>query len=95
MMEDTSPLTFSFKKKMQAVQITSSSNLLKHEKKVSIDPELLFRRLITVWTDDQQNEALRNELSQQPMSIFDDEGFMRDPKKSEIGNQIVGEIQFP
>ena len=53
MMEGTSPLTFSFKKRMQAVQIPSSSNLPKQEKKVSIDPELLFQRLITVCTDDQ------------------------------------------
>ena len=58
-MEGTSPLTFSFQKVMQAVQIPSSSSILAKQTKVELDLELLFQRLITVCSDDDWNDALR------------------------------------
>ena len=48
-MEGTSPLTYSFKRIMRAVQIPTSSNILnKKDAKVSLDPELPFQRPTTV-----------------------------------------------
>ena len=88
-MEGTSPLTFTFKKDMQAKQIPASSNILTKETKITLDPDLLFQRLITVCTEDEQSDALKHELAHHPMSLFDDEGFMRDGKKSDLGKYIV------
>ena len=50
--EGTSPLTYSLKRIMQAVQMPTSSDILNKDTKVSLDPELLFQRLITVCSDD-------------------------------------------
>ena len=51
-MEVTFPLTYSFKRIMQAVQMPTSSDILNKDTKVSLDPELLFQRLITICSDD-------------------------------------------
>ena len=91
-MEGTSSLTFSFQKVMQTVQIPSS--ILAKQTKVELDPELLFQRLITVCSDGDWNDALKHELAHHPMSLFDDEGFMRDPKKAELAKYIVSEYTF-
>ena len=89
-MEGTSPLTYSFKRIIQTVQMPTSSDILnKKDAKVSLDPELLFQRLITVSSDDDQNDALKYQLAQYPMAPFNDAGFMRDSKKNELGNHIA------
>ena len=95
LMEGNSPLTFSFKKEHQGKQIPNSTSSITSEKErnISIDPELLFQRLITV-CGDETNEALKYELSHHPMSLFDDKGFMRDSKKPELGNYIVKQFPF-
>ena len=68
---------------------TSSSILNKKDAKVSLDPELPFQRPITVCSDDDQNDALKYELAQYPMILFNDAGFMRDSNKNELGNHIA------
>ena len=89
-MEGTFPLTYSFNRIIQAVPMPTSSDILnKKDPKVSLDPELLFQRLITISSDDDQNDALKYELAQYPMSLFNDAGFMRDSKKHELGNHIA------
>ena len=61
---------------------TSSDIFNKNDAKVSLDPKLLFQRLITVC-------STKYELAQYPMSFFNDAGFMRDSKKNELGNHIA------
>ena len=94
-MEGTSPLTYSFKRIMQVVQMPTSSDILnKKDAKVSLDPELLFQRLITVCSDDDRNDALKYELAQYPISLFNDAGFMRDSKKNELSNHMLNNTPF-
>ena len=88
-MEGTLPLTYLFKRSMPAVQMPNSSDIFnKKDAKVSLDPELLLQRLITVGSDDDQIDALKYELAQYPMSLFNDAGFMRDSNKNELGHHI-------
>ena len=49
---------------------TSSDIRNKKDAKVSLDPEVLFQRLITVCSDDDQNDALKYELVQYQISLF-------------------------
>ena len=93
-MEGTCLLTFSFKKVIQAVQIPSSSSILAKETKVALDPEFYFQRFTTVCLDDDQKDNLKHEFAYHPMSLFNDEGFMQNLKKSELGNYIVGKYIF-
>ena len=59
-MEGTSPLTYSFKRIMQVVKMPTSSDILnKKDAKVSLDPELLLQKLVTVCSDDDRNDALK------------------------------------
>lgn len=80
---------------MQAIQIPSTSYVYdKNRQEAAIDPELLFQRLITECSKDDLGNSLKHELSSQPMTIFTDDGFMRDPKKSELAKYIVSEYIF-
>ena len=51
-MEGLSPLSFTFKKIMQNVQIQSSSSILEKKTDITLDPEPLFQRLLAVNSND-------------------------------------------
>ena len=92
------PLTATIKKSELAVRMP-----LKHgssddssSKKDAIDPNLLFQRALaladTVGADTVGlEECLRYELSSKPMSLFDDDGFMRSNDKSDLATHLIKE----
>ena len=83
---------FTFKKKDQVVLMSDSSSVKVDEKEITIDPQLLFQRLISVAKGYVQVDDLDTffsyELCTYPPSIFESAHLLRDAKKSVFAAEI-------
>ena len=70
---------YTFKRKDQTERLTISNAMKVNEETVSIDPQLLFQRLITVADrcDEDILTIFKYELSTYPSSLFDSSGMPR------------------
>lgn len=81
---------YSFENVNKAVTMGSNNAILIDGKVTHIDPQLLFQRLMLMarnLTNDKLKDVFRFELSQQPSSLFDDSGLMREAKTNEFVSQ--------
>ena len=58
--------------------------------RVSVDPQLLFQRLLHVASGDlsKPEEIFKHELTALPSSLFDDSGFMRESSKHQLAKHL-------
>ena len=89
-----SPLTFSFKKAMQAVQIPYACQIISKSLGVLIGSDLLFQRLVSVFSEEDIQQAFKFELTHYPAPLFTEYGFMRPSSKSDLGKLINDMYKF-
>jgi len=79
-----------YKRKCQAVQLSDTGSVKINNEIVSIDPQLLFQRLITVANRCEEDIAhtFKYELCSYPSSLFDSTGLPRAPQKSQLADAI-------
>jgi hypothetical protein len=79
-----------FRRKDQAVPLSDNSSVKIDDETVSIDPQLLFQRLITVAdrSDEDIASIFKFELSTNPSSLFDNSGLPRAAQKSQLADAI-------
>ena len=81
-------LQHSFKKKHQAVTLSTSAVKVNNET-IQIDPQVLFQRLITAGTrNDQLEEIFQFELCSYPPAIFEARHVMRPANKPALADAI-------
>ena len=94
-------LTYSFTRKDMAVTMRPRSTVICDGERVSVDPQLLFQRLlITAGRDDViLKHALTFELCNLPLSLFGKDGLMREADKpvlaDEVWKKVDGAPQLP
>ena len=81
-----SPLSFKFKRSMQAIQMPAKKESDPNKSKsFEIDPDLLFQRILSICTTEEpMNSAFSHDLTHYPPSLFTDDGFLRSGKKSSL-----------
>ncbi|KAK7109451.1 hypothetical protein V1264_013491 [Littorina saxatilis] len=80
----------SFKKKEEAVTMSTKPTVKIGGERVSIDPQLLFQRLLHVAGGDlsKLQDIFQHELTALPSSLFDDSGFMRESSKHLLAKHL-------
>ncbi|XP_070186043.1 uncharacterized protein [Littorina saxatilis] len=80
----------SFKKKEEAVTMNTKPTVKIGGERVSIDPQLLFQRLLHVAGGDlsKLQDIFQHELTALPSSLFDDSGFMRESSKHLLAKHL-------
>ena len=80
----------SFKKKDQVKTMSSSNNIKIGEDTISIDPLLLFQRLLAAGETNQTKlqEYFSYEFTTAPSALFDTSGLMRVSQKSSLTNAL-------
>ena len=89
-----------FRKKAQAVKLTTKSSVQIDGEQVHIDPQLLFQRLVMAARATTDTESLfQYELCSYPPSLFDPNLMLREPQKSLLADvlwsQVPPDIQTP
>ena len=58
-----------------------------------VDSNLLFQRILATCSQSPEDleEAFSFELAHHSLALFDDDGFLRDPSKHELGNLIYSQ----
>lgn len=81
---------YTFKRKDQTVPLSINNAMKVNQETVSIDPQLLFQRLITVADrcDEDISNILKYELSTYPSSLFDNSGMPRTGQKSQLADAM-------
>ena len=89
-MEGKKVTDFSFKRSSQVLTLGSKTSLKVDSDEISIDPQILFQRLVAVSDDtlDDTEEIFRYELSSQPSSLFDSSGLLREAQKPSLAAAI-------
>lgn len=85
---------YSFEHANKAVTMASNNAILIDNKVTHIDPQLLFQRLMLMarnFSDEQLKDVFTYELSQNPSSLFDDSGLMREAKTNDLVKQCIAE----
>lgn len=78
---------YTFKKANSVIKSNAKNALVIDGDIVSIDPQLLFQRLMLITRDMDENEVkdvFKYELSQKPSALFDELGFMRETNSSSL-----------
>ncbi len=86
---------FVFKKANQAVIMHSRNTIVVDGEACTIDPQLLFQRLILVagkMDESQLMDVFKYELSHRPSSIFDEHGYMRSGDCTSLDNALLKEV---
>ena len=89
-MEGQNVVNFTFKRAQQAITMGSKSNVKVGGEEISINPQLLFQRLISVSDDslDDPEDLFRFELCSHPSALFDWSGLLREAQKSSLAKAI-------
>ena len=101
-MAGCTPLIYKFQRSMQAEQIpVKMDSQSSKSKSVDIDPDLLFQRILSVCSDEEQmtdeeqmSEAFSHDLPHYPPSLFTEGGFLRTGEKSALCKLILEENPF-
>ena len=82
--------SYSFKRKEQAVNMTSKNSVKVGDEDVQIDPVLMFQRLASFASKfpDKLEEAFGYELCNYATSLFDSAIFLKQPQKSQFSDAI-------
>lgn len=83
---------YSFENINKAVTMISTNAILIDGEVTHIDPQLLFQRLILMsrnFDEDELKEVFKYELSQNPSTLFDDSGLMREAKSNDFVHQFI------
>lgn len=86
---------YTFKKVNQAITMQSRNSVMIDGEAVTIDPQLLFQRLILLvgnMDDSQLKDVFKYELSHRPPSIFDEKGYMRSGENTSLDNALLKEV---
>ena len=80
----------SFKKRKEAVTMSIKPAVKIGGERVSVDPQLLFQRLLHVAGGDlsKLEEIFKHELTALPSFLFDDSGFMRGSSKHLLAKHL-------
>ena len=91
-----SPLSYKYKRSMQAVQMpTKKYSKSSKSKSIDIDLDLVFQRILSLCTTEEQiRDAFSHDLAHYPPSLFTDDGFLRTGKKSSLCKSIVEDYSF-
>ena len=91
-----SPLSYKYKRSMQAVQMPAKKDSKSSKSKsIDIDPDLLFQRILSLCTtEEQMRDAFSHDLAHHPPSLFTDDVFLRTGKKSSLCKSIVEDYSF-
>lgn len=84
-----------FKQANQAVIMHSRNTIVVDGEACTIDPQLLFQRLILVagkMDESQLKDVFKYELSHRPSSIFDEHGYMRNGDSTSLDNALLKEV---
>ena len=87
-MTGLSVFSFAFKRKDMAVQMKTKSSVMIEGEKVDVDPQLLFQRLITIYSMEELETSFGHELSTRPMSLFDKDGYMNEADKPKLKHAL-------
>ena len=89
-MTDSPVKEYVFKKADKAIPMPCLSVIKIGNETTSIDPMLLFQRLILILTQSDENmeDILKYELSTIPTALFDDTCMMRDPSKAKLAEHL-------
>ena len=80
---------YTFKKKNQAVTMDTKSSVMISDEEVTIDPLLLFQRLVTAGTRlDELPNAFRYELCSYPPALFESKDVMRSGNKASSADSL-------
>lgn len=104
-MKERNVAEYTFKKANQSVTMLSRNAVVIDGESVSIDPQLLFQRLILLvgnMDESQVEDVFRFKLSHRPASIFDEKGFMRSGENASldtamhkiVANEPIGSIDI-
>lgn len=83
---------YTFKKVNQAITMHARNTIVVDGEPVTIDPQLLFQRLILVagnMNESDLRDVFKYELSHRPSSIFDEHGFMRSGDSASLDNALL------
>lgn len=86
---------YTFKKANSVIKVNAKNALVIDGEIVSIDPQLLFQRLILVMRDMDDNEirnVFKHELSQKPSALFGELGFLREASKSSLYDTLWSKV---
>lgn len=87
-----------FKKANQAVLMHSRNTIVVDGEACTIDPQLLFQRLILVagkMDESELEDVFKCELSHRPSSIFDEHGYIRSGDSVSLNNALLKEVGEP
>jgi len=88
-MEGKTVAEYTFRKKDQAVTMDVKSTIKVRDEPVQVDPQLLFQRLITIGTkNDEVKDVFDHELCQYPPALFESSHVMRSANKSSLGDAL-------
>ena len=89
-MEGKNIIDYTFKRSSQVVTLGAKNSLKVGGEEISIDPQILFQRLIAVSDDtlDNTEEIFSNELSSRPSALFDSSGLLREAQKPALAAAI-------
>ena len=89
-MVDKKVTDYTFKRTDQVVTLGSKNSVNVGSDQISIDPQILFQRLIAISDDtlDDTEEIFKYELSSQPSSLFDSSGLLREAQKPKLAAAI-------
>lgn len=97
-MQSKNVASYVFKKANQAVIMHSRNTIIVDGEPCTIDPQLLFQRLILVASKMDESEledVFKYELSHRPSSIFDEHGYMRSGDSASMDNALLKEVGHP
>lgn len=90
-MKNQNVADYTFKKVNQAITMHSKNTIMIDGDPVTIDPQLLFQRLILLigkMDEEQLRDVFKYELSQRPSALFDEQGFMRYGESTSLDNAL-------
>ncbi|VDI23197.1 Hypothetical predicted protein [Mytilus galloprovincialis] len=81
---------FVFKRKNQVTTLSSKLNIKVDNEEISVDPQLLFQRLVTTANTmfPDVSQVFKYELSAVPAALFEPSGLMRQAQKSTLADEI-------
>lgn len=86
-------LSYSFKRKQQAITLATKSSIKVDGQHLQVDPQLLFQRLVIASrTLENKEEAFTYELSSYPPALFDRNQQMREPQKSVLAGALWAKV---
>ena len=91
-MEGVDVFAISFKRKDIVISFGSSTHA-KTNKNISVDPALLFQRLLLVAKSSEINLILKYEMCTFPPSLFESQQLLRKPVKADLDKAITKCVQ--